>query len=107
MSYDISLDIDTGGPEPATVWDGWNITSNVAPMWRLSGADLADFDGRRAGDCLPTLIDAAIDMATNPDKYTPLNPKNGWGDYEDCLEAMAKLLHALGRHPLATIRVSR
>lgn len=36
MSLDLALTIDTGGPEPAVVWDGWNYTHNVNQMWRAA-----------------------------------------------------------------------
>ena len=36
MSLDLRLTIDTGGPEPAVVWDGWNMTHNVNPMYGIT-----------------------------------------------------------------------
>jgi hypothetical protein len=107
MSYDIWLTIDTGGPEPATVADVGNMTSNVAPMWRLAGADLADFDGKTAGDCLDALRTAVGDMAAHPAKYEALNPPNGWGDQTGCLRYLMDVLATFELHPLATVVVSR
>lgn len=107
MSYDIWLTIDTGGAEPATVWDGWNCTSNVAPMWRLAGADLADFHGKPASECLPALRAAVVDMQDQPAKYLLLNPENGWGSYETLIPALQDLVTAFADHPKATVVVSR
>lgn len=107
MSYDLWLEIDTGGPEPATVGRDFNMTSNVAPMWRLAGADLAEFHGHYAGNMLHVLDKAIDDMATNPDKYLPLNPPNGWGDYSGCLEFLRELRAEFARHPQAKVQVSR
>jgi hypothetical protein len=108
MSYDLWLTIDTGGPTPVQVGtDHLNMTSNVAPMWRLAGADLAEFHDCPAGDALPLLDKAIEDMATSPDKYTPLNPPNGWGDYETCLEFLHRVRREFANHPLATVKVSR
>lgn len=107
MSYDIGLTIDKGGPEPATVSGGRNMTSNVAPMWRLAGADLAEFHGKTAGDCLPVLRAAIADMEDNPGKYEPLNPDNGWGSYETCLGFLRELAGDFAAHPKATVAVWR
>lgn len=107
MSYDIWLTIDTGGPEPATVADCGNMTSNVAPMWRLAGADLANFDGKQAGECIDQLRMAVQDMQIHPQRYAPLNPANGWGDYRGCRGYLASLLAAFEKHPHATVVVSR
>ena len=107
MSYDVWLTIDTGGPEPATVCDIGNMTSNVAPMWRLAGADLAEFDGKKAGDCLAALHHAIADMTVFPEKYEALNPPNGWGDAAGCLRYLSDVMLAFEKHPLATVVVSR
>ncbi len=107
MSYDVWLVIDTGGPQPVEVTVGRNMTSNVGPMWRLAGADLAEFHGRIAGDVLP-LLDAAItDMRSNPAKYRALNPANGWGNYERCLDFLRGLRADFENHPRAIVQVSR
>lgn len=107
MSYDIWLTIDTGGPEPHVITGGGNVTSNVAPMWRLAGADLAEFDGLLAGNCLPALRAAVTAMETDPDKYKALNPPNGWGSYDTCLRFLRELLTDFEANPQATVRVSR
>jgi hypothetical protein len=87
--------------------DNGNMTSNVAPMWRLAGADLAEFHGQYAGNVLHLLDKAIADMAANPDKYTPLNPSNGWGDYDGCLAFLRELRAEFVRHPQAKVQVSR
>ena len=107
MSYDISLTVDTGGTEPAAVWDGWNYTTNCARMWRKAGADLAEFDGGVAGECLPVLEAAITEMAANPAEYTAMNPPNGWGSYESLLPALRELAAGFRAHPKATVRVWR
>lgn len=107
MSYDIWLTIDTGGDEPAQVGGSYNMTSNVAPMWRLAGADLAEFEDKLAGDVLPVLQAAITDMDAHPEKYRPLNPPNGWGSYESCLKFLIELRDEFRRHPKATVAVWR
>ncbi len=107
MSYDIYLEIETGGAEPATVGREFNMTSNVAPMWRHAGANLAEFDGKTAGAMGPLLDAAIVRMMVNPDTYRAMDPPNGWGDYEGCLEFLRELRDEFNRHPNATVRVCR
>jgi hypothetical protein len=107
VSYDIWLTIDTGGPEPAAVGGSFNMTSNVAPMWRKAGCDLADVHGKVASEVIPDLRKAIADMADHPAEYLPLNPPNGWGDYAGCLEFLRELLAEFESHPKATVRVWR
>lgn len=108
MSYDIWLAIDTGGEE-LTALDclDWNYTSNCAPMWRAAGADLAEFDGNIAKDCLPYLEKAIAELKASPGKYEAMNPPNGWGSYETLIPALERLAHGFRVHPKATVVVSR
>jgi len=107
MSYSIWLTIDTGGPEPACLDLDWNCTSNCGPMWRAAGANLAEFDGKLAGDCLPILEKAIGEMRANPAKYIAMNPENGWGSYDRLVPALHELADGFSRHPKATVVVSR
>lgn len=106
LSYDVWLEVDTGGPEPAGLTD-WNFTSNVAPMWRAAGADLAEFDGRTAGDCLPVLVAAIAEMEALPGKFRAMDSPNGWGTYDHLLPRLRVLADQFRAHPKATVRVSR
>jgi hypothetical protein len=107
MSYDIALMMDTGGPEPVMVTDGWNYTSNCAPMWRKAGANLAEFHGRTAGDCLPELRKAIANLQSEPAKYEAMNPENGWGAYASLVPDLERLEAEFAANPLATVSVSR
>ena len=106
MSYDIWLSADLGGPEPITFGD-WNYTSNCGPMWRLAGADLAEYGGKPASECIPSLRAAIADMEANPGKYTPLNPENGWGSLASLIPALIELLELFESAPKAEVWVSR
>lgn len=60
MSYDVWLEIDTGGEERARVGYSLNYTSNVRPMWDLALRGLpiesvGDMHERPAGDCVEPL----------------------------------------------------
>lgn len=109
MSYDGWLVIDTGGPEPATVAELGNYTSNVSPMWAkalaAAGEDirLSDTEGRLAADVLPLLIAAVSHMRENPDEYRAMNPPNGWGDYEGALRYLVGVAKACELHPKTTL----
>jgi hypothetical protein len=107
MSYDIWLTIDTGGPEPATIWHGWNYTSNCGSMWRAAGADLAEFHDKLAGDCLPNLTAAIAKMRAEPDTFRAMNPPNGWGSYDTLLPRLDELAGAFAEHPRAIVQVWR
>lgn len=85
----------------------WNYTSNCAGMWRQAGADLAAFDGDPAGECAPLLRAAIEVMESEPATFRAMNPPNGWGDYDDVLEELKRLLKGLEEYPDAIVRVSR
>lgn len=101
MSYDVSL----------TGWgvqlESWNMTSNVAPMWRHAGADLATFNGKLAGDVLPSLEEAVARMERYPNTYRKMNPTNGWGDYDSCLGFLRDLVTGFAEQPRAVVLVDR
>jgi len=96
MRYDIWLTIHTGGPEPATVWIDFNFR-----------ADLAEFAGKLAGHCAPTLAAAIAELERDPAKYQAMDSPNGWGTYEHLLPALRELLAAFEAHPKATVVVWR
>jgi hypothetical protein len=107
MSYQIRLEIDTGGPTPGRVWDDWNCTSNIESMWRAAGTDLASHEGRRADAVTEELSQAIKELVAHPDRYEPMNSPNGWGTYRDLLPKLRELLAAYRAHPLATVRIWR
>ena len=54
------------------------------------------------------LLDAGISrLRANPEKFTPLNPKNGWGSYEGFVLWCENYLRACREYPEALIEVSR
>lgn len=106
MSYDISMEIDTGGSEPAEVCDVGNYTYNCGPMFfEALGVSLSSMDGRIAGEVADQLSLGVKNMIDDPAKYRAMNPENGWGDYEGALEYLLGIAKACREHPKATIRV--
>lgn len=108
MSYDIWFEIDAGGPEPISIGNrDFNITSNVAPMWRHAGCDLADLHDTRCADAIQPLRTAIQAMEDDPPTYKAMDPPNGWGDYNGCLQFLRDLYTSCKAHPNAIIKVSR
>lgn len=108
MSYDVWLTIDTGGPKPAEIADCGNMTSNVAPVWRAVGADVADFHGKLAKDCIPYIRRALEHLTGNPRSFDQYVRGDGsGGTVESAIEYLERLLTDFRAHPLATVRVSR
>lgn len=97
MSYDVSI-IETtlSGVRWEVFWK--NYTSNVSQMWRHAGIDLQDFNGREASEIIQPLTMAIQEMARDPEFYTAMNPENGWGSYEGCLNFLREILDAATIH---------
>lgn len=107
VSYDIWLEVDTGGPEPASVGESWNYTSNCVGMWCAAGIDLGECHGRDAGGCAEGLEAAIATLKAEPDRFRAMNPANGWGSYETLVPALEELLATWTAHPKATVHVWR
>jgi hypothetical protein len=106
MSYDIHLEIDTGGPEPAEVEDVGNYTSNCSPMWTHAlGFYVGDLHGWLAVHALLLLDQAVAKMRAEPEVYRAMNPANGWGDSETATDYLEKWADACRKHPKASIYI--
>jgi hypothetical protein len=109
MSYDIDLEIDTGGAAPATVCEVGNMTSNLSPMWRRAlGQSLSHLDGVNCGEAVKILEPAVAHISdpANAAEYEAMNPSNGWGNHDGATQYLRDLLKACLEHPKATIRIS-
>lgn len=109
MSYDVWLEIDTGGEEPASVSESLNCTYNCGPMFRkaLGGSGIHDLGGKVAGDLLPQLR-AAVANITDPaecETYLAMNPPNKWGDHAGAISFLESILLECSKHPKATVKV--
>lgn len=111
MSYDIWLEADLGGDEPARVGDlDWNYTSNCARMWRTAMPEtngLADMHGMLAGDAAKVLRNGIARMEATPSVYEAMNPENGWGSFTGQLGALRELLVAFDAAPSAKVAIWR
>lgn len=107
MSYDIYLTINTGKQE-TTVCEVGNYTSNIRKMLdtAFKVQDWKYIDRKKAGEVLPEITSAYLHMVQNPEIYKPMNPKNGWGNYEGCTELLRKLMTAASIHTDCIIQIS-
>jgi len=116
MSLDISLymDVDTGGPElhRVTLYEA-NYTHNITAMAREAGLyeciwcpeDHTSFPV--AGALIGPLREGLLRMREDPERFTALNPENGWGSYDTFLDWVDRYLHACTEHPKASIHTWR
>lgn len=105
MSYDVSLEIDTGRQQH--VVEEFNHTSNTAQMWREAGCNLAAYDGVPARWMVQPLARAITEIQSNRDHYLRMEPENGWGTVESTVKFLTDLWTACVQHPSATVRVCR
>ena len=92
MSYDITLNINTG-IEDYPVADCGNCTYNISPMHKKAmGFTLSQLDGKKATEIIPILREGIKNMQDCPAIYKAMNPDNGWGNYEGALEYLQTIL---------------
>lgn len=103
MSYDVYGNHANGNSESFS----WNFTSNCSRTWCLAGANIAEFAGKVAADCAPTLRAAIDNMERFPALYVALDAPNGWGTYWQLVPALKCLLGHFVEHPTAIVLVSR
>lgn len=56
---------------------------------------------------LSLLHEGMIELICFPEKYKPLNPENGWGDYDGLVNFVREYHNACLDNPEAELRVSR
>ncbi len=79
-----------------------NCTYNVAPMWyKIYPNDdgMVKIDGMTGQEAYQKLVHASKIMQENADEFKKLNPENGYGDFEDFLEFIHKLIWASLKYP--------
>ena len=64
-----------------------NITYNLSGMLREAGfCGWRDLVGMKALDAGLHLIEVLDGMREDPQRWRAMNPPNGWGDYDKCLQ---------------------
>ena len=103
MSYDVWLETELG-----EVTDARNYTYNISPMLRLAwdGGSLTDLNGKTAKEALPFIEFAACMIANDANnRFTALNPPNGWGSREGCVRWLREIAHDCREWPEAIVRI--
>ena len=108
-------------PQMTHIHGDLNCTYNVSPMFyrafQEAGADPETRGDREVGgirlihgctgaDMADALIVASEHMRDNPEIYEPMNPENGWGDYEGACRVIFTLASWAQRFPDAVFNVS-
>lgn len=107
MSLDVSLEVT----KPTEVYSR-NITHNLGAMAKKAEIYYAmwrpeEIGVTTAAQLIPLLEKGLRLLLAHPDEFTPLNPENGWGDYEGLVNFACSYLAACRENPDATVRVSR
>jgi hypothetical protein len=113
MSLDVSLMVT----KPVSVYDN-NITHNLSKMAsevKLSnGLSLYDVLWRpdehqlvSAKDIAELLDEGWNILLSQPERFEPLNPENGWGNYDALCRFVYEYRNACWNEPDATIEVCR
>lgn len=71
-------------------------------MWRPE--EISVVTGR---DAIPHLRQGLARLRAEPGRFKMLNPANGWGRYENLVEAAMSMLEACEKHPDGRLEVSR
>jgi len=105
MSADYWLEIDTGGPECATLTENFNVTYNLGPMLRAAGfPDWDALKGAPASEVAGMLDGVARKLHGDRERLTAeFTPENGWGDWDWAVKFVEGFRDSCAAHPKATI----
>lgn len=80
----------------------YNYTYNVASMWYAvvpEDKNMVEIDGMTGADSIPKLEKAIELLKLTPEKFTPMDPENGWGSYATFVKWLYKLLESAKAYP--------
>lgn len=109
MSYDVWLEIDTGGRYFASVCDSINHTSNTVGMWDAGlGFRFRELEEKTGAEAIPHLERAIAYLKAehNLNTLLQMEPSNRWGTLETATEFLEELLALCEAHPRASICMS-
>lgn len=102
MSYDVWLQ---DGDEEVT--GSHNYTYNIAPMLRVAwdGAGIRDLHGKNGADAAELLRGPIMALSTDTERFDALNPQNGWGNREGCVDWLKRIQADCLAFPEGTVHV--
>ncbi len=92
-----------------SVDEGENFTHNCNGMIREAGFEgwnMDDLMELTAGELRDKLMPVIRELEDNPEKYTEMNPPNGWGSYLTLLPVLQRLLGRCIDYPSAKVYAS-
>ncbi len=107
----MSLDVYLMKMERVSIFER-NITHNLGKMAGEAGIYEAlwrpeEIGITKAEELIPLLEAGLEKLLADPDRFTALNPENGWGTYEGLCKFVESYLSACKKSPDAEIEVSR
>lgn len=107
----MSLDVYLNVLKPTEIYHR-KITHNLAKMADAAGIYMAmwrpdEIAIAKAHQLIPLLEKGLADLQSNPEKYRPMNPPNGWGTYLSLVDFVCDYLAACVDNPDADVEVSR
>jgi len=108
MSWDLMPFVHVDGHRINLRPHAWNYTHNTNQMIRKAGFTEwpYDVDGMDGITFTKKLGDAITSLNDDPDKFTAMNPENGWGDYVGILDILREIHEVAVKFPSATWDVS-
>jgi len=107
----VSLDFYLVETKPTQVFS-LNITHNLGTMAKAAGVYYylwrpEELDLEVAKELVEPLKLGLKELESNPEHYKSFNPSNGWGSYENLIEAVKEVIAACELNPEARIEVDR
>jgi len=89
-----------------------NITHNLGKMAEAAGIYECLWRPEEVGITYAAQLSVPLshglqELCRYPERFLPLNPPNGWGDYEGLVKFVGNYLLACMKYPEATVEVSR
>jgi hypothetical protein len=107
----MSLDVYLYETQPVDIYEA-NVTHNLGAMAEAAGIYKEiwrpdEIGIEHARQLIEPLRAGLALLVADPDRFSKLNPENGWGSYEGLVSFVRQYLAACEGHPDAGVRVWR
>lgn len=107
MSYDVSLEVNTGAEESIEIWSV-NYTSNMWYCLDEFDYNIDQFHDMNANDAIPMLEKIIELIQENEERLRLYEPANKWGSVDGFLnQFLIPIKDACIKHPKTKVRVSK